>query len=393
MRRYIFLRLLQNGITYFLFLVLIFFLLEGLPGNYLTPLFGESRLTAAQLEALGNQLNLQRPLPERFADWLAGLARGDLGTSLSQYPRPVIDIIAERAPRTLMLFLAATALSFAIGFSAGKALAVRRGGRFETLVLAGGISLYTVFTPWLALVLLWIFSYALRLFPLGKFISYEIWTAGAPSANSVFLRLLLSAAAAVIGWAAVLRRTDSFPPDRKRLFRPAAAAAGVLGLAGYWILTGQAVFAVDILRHLALPVLTLTLVSFGGIMLLARAAMLSALDEEYILAAKARGLPDRVIRDRYAARAALPPVVTAFTLSLAFAVAGGVIIESVFAWEGMGYALMEAVTRSDVPLAAGILAVTGLLVLSAHLAADLLYALLDPRIRYGNSAPGGAADG
>ena len=129
--------------------------------------------------------------------------------------------------------------------------------------------------------------------------------------------------------------------------------------------------------------LTLTLISFGGTMLLTRSSMLETMREDYILAARAKGLPDSQIRDRHIARAALLPVVTTLVFSMAFSVAGGVITESVFSWEGMGYTLMEAVTLSDIPLAVGAMAFTGLLVLAAHLAADLLYALLDPRIRYG----------
>ena len=89
------------------------------------------------------------------------------------------------------------------------------------------------------------------------------------------------------------------------------------------------------------------------------------------------------MRDRHIARGALLPVVTTLVFSLAFAVGGGVITESIFSWEGLGYTLMEAVTLSDVPLAVGAMAFTGILVLAAHLAADLLYAFLDPRIRYG----------
>jgi peptide/nickel transport system permease protein len=144
----------------------------------------------------------------------------------------------------------------------------------------------------------------------------------------------------------------------------------------------QAVYALDILYHMALPVFTLTLVSFGGTMLLTRNSMLEVMGEDHLLTARAMGLPDDVIRDRHAARAALLPVITTLVLALAFSFAGGVITESVFSWEGMGYTLMEAVTLSDIPLALGSLAVTGLLVLLAHLCADILYAYLDPRVRY-----------
>ncbi|MBN2085704.1 MAG: ABC transporter permease [Anaerolineales bacterium] len=383
MRRYVVLRLGQIVLTYFLFLVLIYFLLEALPGNFLGALFGESRLTAGQLDALGAQLGLQGSAAERFLQWMGGFLRGDLGISLSQYPRPVMEILAERAPRTLALFLAATLLSFSFGFFAGKILAMRRGTAFETTVTVGGITLYTVFTPWFALWLLWIFAYALRLFPVGKFITYEMWEAGAPDANAVFRHLLLGGLMlAMVAWA-VFRRTARLIPARKRAVRTASIAAALLVFCGYWIVTGQAAYVLDILYHMALPVLTLTLISFGGTMLLTRSSMLETMREDYVLLARAKGLPESEIRDRHIARGALLPVVTTLVFSLAFAIGGGVITESIFSWEGMGYTLMEAVTLSDIPLAVGAMAFTGLLVLAAHLAADLLYAFLDPRIRYG----------
>ncbi|MBN1440029.1 MAG: ABC transporter permease [Anaerolineales bacterium] len=382
MRRYVALRLLQIVFTYFLFLVLIYFLLESLPGNFLGAFFGESRLSVAQLEALEAQLGLQDPPPVRLARWLGGFLRGDLGLSLSQYPRPVIEILAERAPRTLALFLAATALSFFLGFHAGKILAWRRNSRLETAVTLGGITLYTVFTPWFALGLLWIFACALRIFPAGKFLTCEVWGESAPDADSVFLQLLVLAAAAALLFATAFRAASRLGPAQRRKARVLSAAAILLAACAYWILNGQARYALDILYHMVLPVLTLTLISFGGTMLITRNSMLDTLGEDYILAARAKGLPENEIRDRHAARGALLPVVTTLVFSLAFSVAGGVITESVFSWEGMGFTLMEAVTLADIPLAAGAMAFTGMLVLLAHLAADILYAWLDPRIRY-----------
>jgi peptide/nickel transport system permease protein len=383
MRRYVILRLGQIALTYFIFLVLIFFLLEALPGDFLGAFFGESRLTASQLDALGTQLGLHGTPGERFLEWLGGVARGDLGLSLSQYPRPVIQILAERAPRTLALFLTATLLSFALGFYAGKILAWRRGTAAETLVTVGGITLYTVFTPWFALWLLWIFAYAMRIFPVGRFLTYEMWSDGAPDANTVFLRMLIGGVAVAISVWLIRRWTNPLAPRRRRPVRLASYAGIAAALSLFWIGTGQAVYALDILYHMALPVLTLTLISFGGTMLLTRSSMLDVMREDYILTARAIGLPDAEIRDRHAARGALLPVVTTLVFSLAFSVAGGVITESIFSWEGMGYTLMEAVTLSDIPLAVGALAFTGLLVLAAHFAADLLYAYLDPRVRYG----------
>jgi peptide/nickel transport system permease protein len=201
-----------------------------------------------------------------------------------------------------MLFLTATALSFACGFLAGKMLAWRRGSRSEVLATVGGITLYTVFTPWLALWLLWLFAYVLRIFPVGKFITYELWSADAPNANAVFVQMLLAAAVVVFSAWAILRRTDSLASAAKRNARIISFAVVLPALGGYWILTRQAIYALDILYHMALPVLTLTLVSFGGTMLLTRNSMLETLGEDYLLTARAKGLPENEIRDRRAPR-------------------------------------------------------------------------------------------
>jgi peptide/nickel transport system permease protein len=124
------------------------------------------------------------------------------------------------------------------------------------------------------------------------------------------------------------------------------------------------------------------LISFAGTMLLTRNSMLETLREDYIMAARAKGLPDSVVRDHHAARNALLPVVTSFVFSLAFALDGGIITETIFSWPGMGRTLLEAAQVEDIPMAIGALVFTGVLALVAHLVADVLYAYLDPRIRY-----------
>jgi peptide/nickel transport system permease protein len=133
---------------------------------------------------------------------------------------------------------------------------------------------------------------------------------------------------------------------------------------------------------MVLPIATLTLVSFAGTMLLTRNSMLETLREDYIVAARAKGLPENVVRDHHAARNALLPVVTSLVYSLAFAIDGGVIIETIFSWPGMGLTLLQAVRSQDLPLALGAFVFIGIFALLAHLIADMFYAYLDPRIRY-----------
>ena len=138
----------------------------------------------------------------------------------------------------------------------------------------------------------------------------------------------------------------------------------------------------DILYHMILPIVTLTLISFAGTMLLMRNTMLESLREDYIMAARAKGLPDQVVRDRHAARNALLPVATYFVIGLALSVDGSIFIEKIFTWKGMGWTLLQSAIDLDYPVIIGALVFTGVFALFAHLLADILYALLDPRIRY-----------
>jgi peptide/nickel transport system permease protein len=162
----------------------------------------------------------------------------------------------------------------------------------------------------------------------------------------------------------------------------ALTAVGIAAAVGGWWSSGIGEYAWDIVWHLILPMLELTLISFGGTMLLMRDSMLEVVREDYVTTAKAKGLPDKVVRDKHAARTALMPVVTSFTLSIGFILSGGIITETMFSWEGMGLTYFTAMLANDYPLAMGCLVFTGVLALVAHLVADLLYAFLDPRITY-----------
>ncbi len=132
---------------------------------------------------------------------------------------------------------------------------------------------------------------------------------------------------------------------------------------------------------MVLPVATMTLISFAGTMLLTRNSMLETMREDYVFAARAKGVPESAVRDRHVARNAMLPVVTSLVFSLAFAIDGGVIIETIFSWPGMGQTLVSAAQQADLPLAVGAFVFVGLFVLLAHLLVDVIYVFLDPRIR------------
>jgi peptide/nickel transport system permease protein len=384
MRKYLIRRLAQNVLTFFLFLTAVYFLLDAQPGDFGNFFINDPRLTAEQRQLLRHNLGLDRSAWERYLIWIGNFVRGDFGISFSNYPRPVLDVIAERAPRTVVLFLSATVVSFYLGFLAGKILAWHRGGLIEHVVTLGGVGLYTVFLPWFALVMVWFFAYTLRLFPIGKFVDPVLWREAPVSANTVFGRMLLTAVLASVALVICLLVTRRFGPVSRRGLRWLGGAVVLIGIVVYWLFFagGTARYALDILHHLVLPIVTLAAISFAGTMLLTRSSMLETLREDYILAAHAKGLPDKVVRDKHAARNALLPVFTSFVFSLAGVLNGGVITETTFSWPGMGLTLLKAANMQDVPMTVGVLVFTGTLTLTAHFVADILYAYLDPRVRY-----------
>ena len=382
MRRFITRRILQNILTFFLFLTAVYFLMDAQPGDFGNIYASDPRLTPSQRQALRASLGLDQPVHVRYFIWLRNAAQGDLGVSFSNYPRPVLDIIIERAPRTILLFLTATTLSYYIGFMVGKILAWKRGGFLEYATTIGGVGLYTVFLPWFGLMMIWFFSFTLGIFPLGKFIDPVLWRRAPVDANFVFHRIILTAFIASVVLLTILTIARRLDPSKRG---PAAWIGLLVVLAGvfiYWNSTGVARYAVDILRHLVLPIMTLAMVNFAGVMLLTRNSMLETLREDYIMAARAKGLKEKVVRDKHAARNAMLPVATSFVLALAFVLDGGVITETIFSWPGMGLTLLNAAQVQDIPMVIGALVFTGALALTGHLIADILYAYLDPRIRY-----------
>lgn len=380
-------RVLQIVLTLYLFATIVFFIVYLQPGDISQVYINNPKLPPEAREALKRQLGLDQPPHIQYLNFMRNLVTGNLGISFSEYPRPVWDIIKERLPRTVALFLIATLIYYALGFHLGKLIAWRRKGLLDYSATIVGVVLFTVYTPWFAYLIIWIFGYKLGWFPLGKFLDPVLWRRYDVPANEVFGLMLTVGGAAILFLLAVyvLGRKLHLPPLPRALMN-----FGALGLAGgsvAYLLWGPefqpyGLLARDILWHMVLPVTTVTLIAFGGAMLLMRDSMLEVIKEDYVLAAKAKGLPDKVVRDKHAARNALLPMITSFVLALAFVVDGGIITETVFSWKGMGLTLLDAVTNEDLPLAVGTFVFTGIFALVAHLIADIAYAYLDPRIRY-----------
>lgn len=276
-------------------------------------------LTAEQVDELRAGYGLDRPLARQYVDYWGGVLRGDLGTSV-EHNRPVTAVLLERLPWTLLLVGTATVLAALIATLAGAAAAWRRGQRGDVGLVVGLLSLDAMPGFWIGMILVAVFAVEL-------------------------------------GW---------FPS-----FGAVAVGGGATGLAR----------AAQIAHRLVLPATTMVLATLGGTFLLARGSMLSVLDEPYVLMAEAKGAPPRRVVYRHALRNALLPVSTTVALNVAVMLSGAVVIESVFAYPGLGRLIYDATIARDYPLLRGAFLLVTVGVIVANLAADLLYPLLDPRVR------------
>ncbi|HDQ72440.1 MAG TPA: ABC transporter permease [Chloroflexi bacterium] len=375
-------RLLQMAITLLLFQAATYFLIDAQPGDIADIMTMDPNIPPTERQRLRIELGLDRPPAERFLIYIRNFYTGNLGVSFQEYPKPVIQIIKERLPRTLVLFLSASLVSFWAGFVTGKILAWRRGSFIEYASTITGVTLYTVFTPWFALMMIWLFAIKLGWLPAGKFLDPVKWIGAPVTSNMIFIRMILTATAALILMFLGFWLSNKVPRKQRFFVRLASFLLPVVAVVLYWRLSGMGPYAWDIATHLILPVLTVTLIAYGGTMLLMRTSMLETLREDYIMTARAKGLPDNVVRDKHAARNALLPVWTGLVFSIGGSISGGIITETIFSWPGIGLALLNAALVADIPLAMGAFTIIGVMTLASHLIADIGYAFIDPRIRY-----------
>ncbi|MBN1179241.1 MAG: ABC transporter permease [Anaerolineae bacterium] len=374
-------RLLQMAVTLILFQAATYFLIDAQPGDIADIMTMDPNIPPAERQRLRAELGLDRPPLERFITYLGNFYTGNLGVSFQEYPTPVLQIIKERLPRTLVLFVSASLVSFWAGFVTGKVLAWRRGGFIEYTSTIAGVTLYTVFTPWFALMMIWLFAVQLDWLPTGKFLDPVEWIGAPVTSNQIFIRMILTATVVLAVVFLGLWLSNKMPRKQRVLIRLASFLLPVGGAILFWQLSGVGQYVWDIASHLILPVMTVTLIAYGGTMLLMRTSMLETLREDYILTARAKGLPDKVVRDKHAARNALLPVWTGLVFSIGGSISGGIITETIFSWPGIGLALLNAALVADIPLAMGAFTIIGMMTLLSHLVADIGYAFLDPRIR------------
>jgi peptide/nickel transport system permease protein len=298
---------------------LTFVLLHAAPGDPAERLLGPTA-TPEQLEAGRRALGLDRPLGTQYTAWLGRFIRGDWGVSLAT-GRPVLAMLGTAWPATVRLVLLSLLLSYLIGLVIGTIQAARHRSRLDTALSVVSVTLVALPGYWLGLMLVALFTYLLRLLP----------AFGASGFDTDYL--------------------------------------------GRWARLA------DGLRHLALPLATLTLVGVGGAARFVRGAMLDALEQPFVATARAKGLTTARVVVRHALRHALIPVVTLLGLSLPALFSGAVFVEAVFAWPGVGRVLVEAVQARDYPVVMAATTISALLVVLGNLAADVVSGFVDPRLR------------
>jgi peptide/nickel transport system permease protein len=299
----------------------VFFLIRLAPGDPFSASLESPRFTAAQRHEYMARFGLDRPLPTQYVKWVQRVARGDLGHSIGR-GRSVRAVLADALPHTLLLGATALAIDFALGIALGTIQAALRGRRTDRALSTITLLLYATPVFWFGLLLLLVFTE---------------W----------------------FGW---------FPPG-------GAYDAALYDTLGLW---GR---LADRVHHLVLPACTLGLIGAAGTARFHRSALLGALDEAYVRTARAKGLSERRVVLRHGMRTALLPVLTLFGLALPFVVGGSVLVESVFAWPGLGRVTVDAVGARDYDLVAAATLLAATMVVVGSLAADVMYRLLDPRTR------------
>jgi peptide/nickel transport system permease protein len=313
--------------------VLVFMLLHLIPGDPATAMLGE-RATEENVQALRRQLGLDKPLYEQYIVWMGRLAQGDLGHTV-RGNIPVANEIRNRFPATIELSLAALTLATLFGLPTGVISAVKRNSLVDTASMFAAL-----------------FGVSIPIFVLGL--------------------LLIFLVGVWLGWLPFVGRLSS-----------GVQIARVTGL--YTVdalLDGNWSAFKDALEHLILPAVTLATVPLAVIARITRSAMLEVLNQDYIRTAYAKGLRARTVIVRHAFRNAMLPIVTIVGLQLGTLLSGAVLTETIFSWPGVGKWLFDSIVARDYTIVQTMTLIIAMIYVSVNFAVDVLYAVIDPRIRY-----------
>lgn len=313
--------------------MLVFGFLRMIPGDPALIMLGE-RATQENINRVREQLGLNKPLHEQYLTFLGNALRGDLGRSVIRQ-EPVTREILRRFPATIELALSAMLIALIIGIPAGVISAVRRGSIFDAgsmLIALTGVSM-PIF--WLGLMLIFLFSVVLHLLPTGGRLAAGVQFT--PITNLLVLDTLLR---------------------------------------------GDIPLFFQTLRHLALPALALSTIPMAIIARMTRSAMLEVLSQDYIRTAHAKGLKESLVVTRHALRNAWLPIITVVGLQVGRLLSGAILTETVFSWPGIGRWLVDAIYSRDYPIVQGVTLFIALIFVAVNVSVDILYALVDPRIRF-----------
>jgi len=321
-KEYVGKRTLHGAVTIFLAVTLNFILFRIMPGDPTRAVSGDPRVDTATRLALIARFGLDRPLFEQYFIYLYNLLRGELGISFVQIGRPVIDIILGRKMiNTIILMGSSMFIAFILGIVVGVFAAWRRGTRIDISFIVLSLATYSMPVFWFGMLLLLFFSYYIHIFPIAGTI-----TPGLVHPNFI-------------------------------------------------------AYAKDYLHHLMAPMITLGVSFFGGYFLFMRDTILDVFTEDYMLTARAKGLPNRMILFKHAMRNALLPMVSLMGVHVTFLISGATMTETVFSWDGLGRLIYDSVRNNDYPVLQGIFLFMAVLVVVASILADVTNAFLDPRIK------------
>jgi peptide/nickel transport system permease protein len=321
LKRFVLRKVVAAALTIAVIICANFFIFRMAPGDPVRMMFRDPRVSAESLELMKQKFGLDKPLSGQFVAYVKNLAQGDLGLSFSQR-KPVLDVLAARLPNTLLLVVPALTIAIVLGVVLGAVAGWLSGTKFDTFILTASVAMYSIPTFALGIILLLIFAYLIPIFPLGG------------------------------------------------ISTPAS------GYEGFEIVT-------DIGWHMFLPAFSIVIWYVGEYVILTRSSMIDAMGQEYITTAWAKGLKKYKILKNHALRNALLPVITISGVNLAFAAAGVIEAETVFAWPGVGRLTYDAVSQRDYPLLQGVFMLFAFAIVLANLAIDLIYGYIDPRIKVG----------
>jgi peptide/nickel transport system permease protein len=313
--------------------VLVFSFVHMIPGDPALTMLGE-RATPEKVAEVRARLGLDRPIWQQYVLYFGNILHGDLGVSVVRGD-PVTTDLLRRFPATVELALAAIVLAIAFGIPIGIGSAVWRNSLVDSLARLGALTGVSMPIFWLGLMLAWFFGVQLRVLPTG--FRLESGTTFVPWTNFVMLDATLQG-----NWSALA----------------------------------------DALRHLVLPAVALATIPLAIIARMTRASMLDVLSREYIRTAEAKGLSRRAVILRHALRNALLPVLTVIGLQVGHLLAGAILTETIFSWPGIGLWVYEAIEARDYAIVQGASLFIAVIVVAVNLVTDLLYAAVDPRIKY-----------